>query len=129
MVAVVVDSSVTTSNWSKAKPKDYKNADFDKALSAWETLAKKTFSEATKPSGKSIKGYETAITNAEALIKHLQECDVQLDKVMNVAKKASAELGKLADKLKGGEKDKYLDAASTASAIAAGAGSIKKNIA
>jgi hypothetical protein len=129
MAAIVVDSSVTAANWNKAKPKDYKSADLDKAISAWETLAKKSVNAAVKPATNSIKGYEEAIKNAEGIAKHLTECNAQIDKVIAAAKKTAAELNKLGDKLKGDEKKKYQDAASAASAINVGAGNVKKTIA
>ncbi len=129
MAAIVVDSSVTAANWNKAKPKDYKSADLDKAISAWETLLKKSFTAAVKPSTNSIKGYEEAIKNAEAIAKHLTECNAQIDKVIAAAKKTEAELNKLGDKLKGDGKKKYQDAAYAASAINVGAATQKRNIA
>lgn len=129
MAAIAISAKVDSESWTKAKPKDYKGADLDKALSAWETVKKKAPAATSKPQSNSIKGYEDAIQTAEGVVKYLKECDAQLDKVIATAKKTAAELSKLAEKLKGSDQKKYTDAASIASLVGSGAGELKKHIA
>ncbi len=117
MGATAINGDITSSNWASAKPKDYKNADLDKAISGWEAVAKKTATDPTMPAKLSIKGYESFVKDAKDLVKLLKEWDTALAAVVAAAGKVSTECRKLCDKLEGEAKVAYFDAAGSASAI------------
>jgi hypothetical protein len=127
MGATVVDSSVNTGNWSKQKPDGYDSKDFDKALKAYDTLVSKAPSvPAAFPAmpGQNVKEYETcmktldsAIADMKKAVTYMKQLSDSLKTVASTGGKTAADLQKQAKDKDGAEKNKYLSAASTASAI------------
>jgi hypothetical protein len=128
MGASVVNEALTSANWAEAKPKDYKNADLDKALSAWEALAKKTGPDPALPAKPSIKGYESFAKDAKDLLAVLKEWDTGLGAVSAAASKCEAELRKMSDKLEGDARVAYFNAAGSAGAIGGKASAMKAKL-
>lgn len=128
MAATVINDALTTANWAGAKPKDYKNADLDKALGAWEAAAKKTAPDPALPAKPSIKGYESFAKDARDLLAVLKEMDSALGAVTAAASKCEAELRKMSDKLEGDARIAYFSAAGSAAAIGGKAGTMKAKL-
>ena len=129
MGASVIDSSLSSANWTKAKPQDYKNADLDKALSGWEAVAKKAAPDPTLPAKLSIKGYEAFAKDATEVVKQLKDWDTALGAVGSAASKCEAELRKLSDKMEGDGRVAYFNAAGSAAAIGDKATTMKAKLA
>jgi hypothetical protein len=129
MGATVVDGSLTAANWAKAKPKDYKNSDLDKALSAWETASKASATKATVPSKLSIKAYEAFVKDAKALVAVLKDWQKTLAAVISAASKCSQELDKMSKKTEDPNHVAYFEAAGVASAIGNQAQTMKAKLA
>lgn len=128
MGAVVVNDALTVANWSAAKPKDYKNGELDKALGAWEAVAKKALPD-PKLSGKpSVKEHESFVKEAKALMAVLKEQDSALGAVVAAASKCETECRKVSEKLEGEAGIAYFSAAGTAAAIGSNAGRTKSKL-
>ena len=125
MGATVVNDSLTSANWAEAKPKDYKNAELDKALGAWEAVAKKTAPDPAIPAKPSVKGYESFAKDAKDLLGVLKEWDAALGAVGGAATKCETELRKMSDKLEGDARVAYFNAAGSAAAIGSTAAMMK----
>lgn len=125
MAATVINDALTTSNWAGAKPKDYKNGELDKALAAWEAVAKKTAPDPALPAKLSIKGYEAFAKDAKELLALLKEWDTALGEVNAAGKKCEAELNKLCEKAEGEARMAYFNAAGSAGAIGSNAARMK----
>ena len=137
MGATVV-SGLSSANWAKAKPADYKGQDLDKALKSYEALAGKGISipsnlipKVPKPCiaeiDSCITGLESAVTELQKGLAILRQTLAALQAVQGAAGKASADLRKLA---KGKESDKnaYQNAASAAESIGGAAENALKSI-
>jgi hypothetical protein len=140
MGATVVNTSLTASSWTKAKPPDYKGKDLETALKAAEGLdAKKIAIPAKLPTVPKLKisEIETCITELESDIITLQKALADLKKmesafqaVCNAADKTSSDLQKMEKDKKATEdqKQKYSSAAQTASVIGSNAASMAANL-
>jgi hypothetical protein len=131
MAATVVSAAMTVSEWTKAKPADYKGKELETALKGAEGIdgmkVGMPAKMATVPKIK-ISEIESCITQMEADIITLQKALAELKKaqaalqaVESAAGKTSAELQKMAKDKKASEEQikKYENASSTASAIGA----------
>jgi hypothetical protein len=133
MGATVVNTSLTVSAWTKAKPSDYKGKDLENALKGAEGFdAKKIAMPAKLPTVPKLKisEIETCITEMEADIITLQKALAELKKmqtafqaVSSAANKTSSELEKMQNDKKASDdqKQKYQSAAQTASVIGSNA--------
>jgi hypothetical protein len=131
MGARVADiGDLSSSAWAGKKPKNYKGADLDKALKAWESLAAKpvTFPPALIPAAPAFKLSEiegcavllkAAITEVEKLKKAVSERVTALKAVATAGAKASADLMKLSKgkKLNDDEVKEYRGAAIEAESL------------
>jgi hypothetical protein len=140
MGATVVNTSLTVSAWTKAKPTDFKGKDLENALKGAEGLdAKKIAMPAKLPTAPKLKisEIESCITQMEADIVTLQKALAELKKmhsalqaVSSAANKTSSELEKMQKDKKASEdqKQKYHSAAQTASVIGSNAASMAANL-
>jgi chromosome segregation ATPase len=140
MGATVVNTSLTVSAWTKAKPADFKGKDLDNALKGAEGLdAKKIAMPAKLPTVPKLKisEIETCVTELEADIITLQKALAELKKmesafqaVSSAANKTSSELQKMEKDKKASEdqKQKYHSAAQTASVMGSNAAGIAANL-
>jgi hypothetical protein len=140
MGATVVNTSLTVSAWTKAKPADFKGKDLENALKGAEGLdTKKIALPAKMPAVPTLKisEIETCITELEANIITLQKALAELKKmesayqaVSNAAGKTTSELAKMAKDKKAtdDQKQKYSSAAQTASVIGSNAAGVAANL-
>jgi hypothetical protein len=139
MAATVVDGSVSSSTWQKAKPKDYKGGkELEAAIKSVETLNNKDISIAalpTMPAKNSIKEYKQFSKDLKSssdevtsvLVAHFTSLQEALKKVASAADATKTDLSNIAKDKSGDDKKKYENAASTASAISSMAsGAVKK---
>jgi hypothetical protein len=128
MGAFVVDGSISSANWAKDKPKDYKGSTLDKALAAYEKLAGKNVNvpkslptmpkQSAKDYEDCVKELETAVKDMKTAAGHFKDLAKALDAVASAGKSTASELQKLCDDSKDKEKRRaYIDGASRASAI------------
>jgi len=135
MGATSLGSGLSSANWAKSKPADYKGQELDNALKACETAGGKTpvipnnlipkvpkvsIAEITS----CITDLQSALTELQKALTMLQQIKTALLAVQGAAGKASADLAKLA-KGKDSDKDKepYENAAGVANSISSAAGS------
>ena len=129
MGATVV-SGLSSANWAKSKPADYKGQDLDKALKGYEALAGKGISipnnlipKIPKPSvaeiGSCITDLESAVTDLQKGLAILRQTVTALQAVQGAEGKPSADLRKLAKGKQ--DKDAYENAAAAAEAVSTAA--------
>ena len=140
MGATVVDTSLTVSAWTKAKPAEFKGKDLENALKGVEGLdTKKIAMPAKLPTLPKLKisEIESCITQMEADIITLQKALAELKKIDSALKAVSSAASKTASELEKMEKDKkasddqkqkYSGAARTASVIGSNAATTAANI-
>ena len=138
MGASVVDSSVNAGNWNKQKPDGYDSKDFDKAIKAYESLIAKPASvPAALPTmpGQSIKEFEACMKTLDSNVADMKKAVAFMKQLIDALKtvasagsKTAADLQKQAKDKDGPEKNKYLSAASSASAISAQATASAKKL-
>jgi exonuclease VII small subunit len=138
MGATVVSGLLSSANWAKSKPADYKGQDLDRALKGYEALAGKGISipsnlipKVPKPCiveiDACITGLESAVTELQKGLAILRQAVAALQAVQGAAVKAAADLQKLA-KGKDSDKDAYENAAGTAQSIVGAAENVLKSI-
>ncbi len=126
MGAVVVAAGLSSANWAKQKPADYKGRDLDQALKGYESLAAKRATIPSSlpvlPNGR-ISEIDSCITEMESSIVELQKAQAHLKQlvaalqaVVAAAARTSADLRRLA-KGTAADTGAYENAASTADVI------------
>jgi hypothetical protein len=127
-MAATVVNSLTASYWAENKPSDYKGADLDKALKAYEGVASKkaqivtsTIDPLKKAGVSDIDGYiatcKQAITVMEKAKVIQSDIGNALKAVVSAGNKASSDLTKLS-KGKDVDESQYKSASTRASSIA-----------
>src|SRR5262245_58583669 len=140
MGVISVVSVLTSENWTSAKPQDYKGAELEKALSAWESLANQTVEIPQDlipaPPECKVGALTSYIEELKSVLKELDEAKTRVNQYITALKtlqaagiKAAADLTKLSQdkKIDEAKKQQYTRAASTASSIASSAASKLKD--
>jgi hypothetical protein len=131
---------LTAANWAGSKPADYKGAELDKALQAWEALAGKAVQIPqdlipTPPACK-VGALTNYVNELKSVVKELErgkalvmQYVTALQAVQAAGSKASADLIKLSKgkKLDEATQQKYTYAANAANSIAASAAGALKD--
>jgi hypothetical protein len=138
MGAIVVGGGLSSSNWVRSKPSDYKGQDLDRALKSFEAVANKMPSIPSNLIPKApkatigeidtcITGLESAVTELQKALALVKQIAAALESVQGASGKAAADLRKLA-KGKDADKDAYDNAASVAESIGGTAGTALNTI-
>jgi len=132
MGATVVSGGLSSANWARSKPADYRGQDLDRALKSYEALAGKSISipnnlipKIPKPRINEIDScitqLESAVTELHKGLATLKQTVTALQAIQGAAGKAAGDLRKLA-KGRDSDKNAYETAASTAESIGGAAG-------
>ncbi len=138
MGAIVVNA-LSSANWAKSKPADYKGQDLDKALKAFEALSGKA--SITIPGNlipqvpkaavgaieSCIKDLNTAVSELQKGLAILKPTVTVLQAIQGAATKTAGELSKMA-KDKDGDKGKYENAAASANAAGSAAANLLRDL-
>lgn len=140
MGAVVVDRGPSSAIWADVKPSDYKGAELDKAVAAWESLSsqKVTIPKDLIPAPPQckVRALENYIKSLEGVLKELDKAKELVNKYINGVKavqaagnKAATDIAKLSTAKGVSEeaKQKYAMAARSALNIASSVAGELKN--